>query len=205
MTTEGWKSISPEATKKEMPKFELWSLAIGDILITTTGQITIHSIQKQAGNAQQPLYNFILDGNNTYYANGYLVHNKTMITVCDSYDWLKNWSTCSVDPACCYNPSVPEILGTCQGSINTYSPVCNGVDAVPINGCDTAAGMQAVAGYGCCPNGMTHDNQGNNMCDACPVESWPILPELCVELPSCGNWGLCRCIIDETWKIPLSL
>jgi hypothetical protein len=23
MTTEGWKSISPEATKKEMPKFEL--------------------------------------------------------------------------------------------------------------------------------------------------------------------------------------
>jgi hypothetical protein len=86
MTTEGWKSISPEATHREMPGFELESLSVGDILITATGSVKILSIQEQAGDSKQQLYNFILDGNNTYYANGYLVHNKSMAEVCDYYN-----------------------------------------------------------------------------------------------------------------------
>ena len=38
--------------------------------------INITDIKDYSDEFELPLYNFRLDGNNTYYADGYLVHNK---------------------------------------------------------------------------------------------------------------------------------
>jgi hypothetical protein len=46
MTTEGWKSISPEATEKEMPGFEVSPLRIGDVLVTPQGKQQVRALRK---------------------------------------------------------------------------------------------------------------------------------------------------------------
>lgn len=78
MTTQWWKSINPEATRREMPNFEILPLKVGDILVRENWEFEyIWSIQSTIADPNTLLYNFKLNGNNTYYANGYLVHNKT--------------------------------------------------------------------------------------------------------------------------------
>ena len=90
MTIWWWKSISPEATRREMPNFEILPLKVGDILIKENNEIEyIWSIQSTTADPEIPLYNFKLDGNNTYYANGYLVHNK-----------LYDWDGCTLSSQC---------------------------------------------------------------------------------------------------------
>jgi hypothetical protein len=99
MTLWWWKSISPEATRREMPNFEILPLKVGDILVKENGEFEyIWSIQSTTANPETPLYNFELDGNNTYYANGYLVHNK-----------LYNWDSCTLSSQCA--------CGSCVGWI----------------------------------------------------------------------------------------
>jgi hypothetical protein len=110
MTTKGWKSISPDATHQEMPHFEVDTLHIGDMLITFTGIEEIYAIEKSQTIKNIQLYNFIVNGNNTYYANGYLVHNKTETTICSQY----STSTTCMAHGCPRQPAVPEVLGTCQ-------------------------------------------------------------------------------------------
>jgi hypothetical protein len=51
-------------------------LQMGDILITKDGLTKIFTINKSKPIPDLQLYNLIVDGDNTYYANGYLVHNK---------------------------------------------------------------------------------------------------------------------------------
>jgi hypothetical protein len=46
---------------------------VGDVLITRSGTIAIESIEEEAHVPGETVYNFILGGNHTYYANGYLV------------------------------------------------------------------------------------------------------------------------------------
>jgi len=84
-TTKGWKSISPTATKADSEEvFKLLqfaeddstTLSVGDTLVTINGEECIKCITATTMSASTQLYNFKLDGNNTYYANGYLVHNK---------------------------------------------------------------------------------------------------------------------------------
>jgi hypothetical protein len=61
-----------------MPHFAILPLKVGDILVKENGKFElIWSITSKKADPRTPLYNFKLDGNNTYYANGYLVHNKT--------------------------------------------------------------------------------------------------------------------------------
>ncbi len=80
MTLEWWKSINPDATWQEMPNFKIRSLELGDILVKENWEYEyIWTIQSKELDSETLLYNFKLDGNNTYYANGYLVHNKTQI------------------------------------------------------------------------------------------------------------------------------
>jgi intein/homing endonuclease len=79
MTTEGWKAIDVLAAKQENPELEITTLQIGDLLIIyddSTEEITSLTEQKTAPLSTK-VYNFHTDGNNTYYANGYLVHNAT--------------------------------------------------------------------------------------------------------------------------------
>jgi cysteine-rich repeat protein len=79
-TTEGWKSINPEKTKEENIGITVTPLRVGDTLITEKGFMQIHSIESGAMPKTTPLYNFILSGDRTYYADGYLVHNKQACT-----------------------------------------------------------------------------------------------------------------------------
>ncbi len=82
MTTDGWKSIRPEALKEENAELYEESvmegkvLEVGDKLVTVDGEIEVESIKPHKRPANSQLYNFRLNGNKTYYANGYLVHNK---------------------------------------------------------------------------------------------------------------------------------
>lgn len=77
-TSEGWKSISPEATAVENPALEVDELVPGDLVetIDTVILFDIESIQSHTFDPETPLYNFELSGNQTYYADGFLVHNK---------------------------------------------------------------------------------------------------------------------------------
>jgi hypothetical protein len=51
-------------------------LKVGDTLITKNGLEVVKTADYMDANSNTQLYNFVLDGDHTYYANGYLVHNK---------------------------------------------------------------------------------------------------------------------------------
>ena len=78
MTNAGWKSFRPDATRDENPNLEVGQLVKGDWLQLEDGnfiELAAFEIDDEADPNTQ-LYNFTLNGNNTYFADGYLVHNK---------------------------------------------------------------------------------------------------------------------------------
>ncbi len=75
MTTEWWKSLNPELSMQWVD-IEVTLLNVWDILITDNGEVEIYSLESKKDKSDTQLYNLLLDGNHTYYANGYLVHNK---------------------------------------------------------------------------------------------------------------------------------
>lgn len=75
-TTQGWKSINPEKTRQENIGIEVTQLKVGDTILTENGSTYIFSIEAKQVPIDTPLYNFALSGDRTYYADGYLVHNK---------------------------------------------------------------------------------------------------------------------------------
>lgn len=76
LTTTGWRSIDPDETKQETKELICGELKEGDILITDKGLQTIHTIKSKTDKPDTPLYNFFLDGDQSYYANDFVVHNK---------------------------------------------------------------------------------------------------------------------------------
>ena len=74
---QGWKSFDPEMTYSKY-SMTVGQYQVGDVIETLDGvEFAIHSIEEY--NDQDPdqtIYNFILDGNNTYIANNLVVHNK---------------------------------------------------------------------------------------------------------------------------------
>jgi hypothetical protein len=78
-TLEGWKSISPDVSREIDPElFEelgIKELKTGDQIITREGSILIDLIREVHVDSET-VYNLDVDGNSTYFANGYLVHNK---------------------------------------------------------------------------------------------------------------------------------
>jgi len=75
-TTSGWKSIDPKKTAEENIGITVTALQVGDTLITENGKVVLKTIDSKNDKASTQLYNFKLDGDHTYYADGYLVHNK---------------------------------------------------------------------------------------------------------------------------------
>lgn len=75
-TTDGWKAINPRQTPLEGHTVKVTSLEVGDFIIREDGS----TFEIREINASEPkklrVYNPALDGDNTYYADGYLVHNK---------------------------------------------------------------------------------------------------------------------------------
>lgn len=77
LTKDGWKSLNPQATAKENQNLAVGKLQVGDILIMSDEkEAVLDSIREKSASPDTKLYNFILEGNNTYYANGFLTHNK---------------------------------------------------------------------------------------------------------------------------------
>jgi hypothetical protein len=86
MTTDGWKSMDPNKTRNENIGIEVTKLNEGDTLITENGLIKLNSIKSKRDGADTKLYNFILNGDHTYYADGYLVHNKAHCDISTGHD-----------------------------------------------------------------------------------------------------------------------
>jgi hypothetical protein len=80
-TKEGWKSYSAETTQWQKPEIAHLMIngdfVVGDeILMDDDTWFTIESIDVHPEEPEQQVYNFYLDGNNTYYADGFLAHNR---------------------------------------------------------------------------------------------------------------------------------
>ena len=76
-TTKGWKAINPRLTPKEGHNVKTTKLKVGDKLLLASGKsFKILSIDKEES-GEHELYSPVMDGDHTYYADGYLVHNKT--------------------------------------------------------------------------------------------------------------------------------
>jgi hypothetical protein len=77
MSSDGWKAINSQETYKEQPKLaeKVTNLEVGDVLVTDDGNVEVDTIDSSVAD-NQVVYNLLLEENNTYYANGYLVHNK---------------------------------------------------------------------------------------------------------------------------------
>ena len=75
MTTEGWKSLDPEATSKENKDLKVTKLHIGDTLIMKDGKTKVLK-SFESKYTETTVYNFNIEGGHTYYADDYLVHNK---------------------------------------------------------------------------------------------------------------------------------
>jgi hypothetical protein len=80
MTPGGWKAINQEATFEENPGMKdamAGNLEVGDMISLHNGEwLEIESIEEHFDHPLTQVYNFKLDGNNTYVANGMVVHNK---------------------------------------------------------------------------------------------------------------------------------
>ncbi|MDG1573274.1 Hint domain-containing homing endonuclease [Robiginitalea sp. M366] len=97
MTANGWASISPRATQEENSRMSVLKLETGMSVIryARASQMALHGIAESLMDTPMqmneetltrieartdrwdlPLFNLILDGSHTYFANRYLVHNK---------------------------------------------------------------------------------------------------------------------------------
>ena len=98
-TTEWWKSFNPEMTKLEID-LNTTELKVWDVLVTADWEEEVKTVDYIDADYNTPLYNFVLDWDHTYYANNYLVHNKSL---------------CSCNAAC---PECYETLQSCQTANN---------------------------------------------------------------------------------------
>lgn len=76
-TLEGWKAIDPVETPLDGHNVKVTKLRVGDVLIREDGShMKVDEITEAKQAEDHHVYNPVLDGDHTYYANGYLVHNK---------------------------------------------------------------------------------------------------------------------------------
>lgn len=79
-TREGWKSYNEELTKQVKPWIAdemVGNLQPGDEVLTSNGTwFKIESLELHKDQPEQTVYNFFLDGDNTYFADGLLAHNR---------------------------------------------------------------------------------------------------------------------------------
>jgi hypothetical protein len=94
LTPGGWRALDRVATRFETPGLDVAELAAGDVLITAAavsgetagalalapavsfGHLVLHRLTRAEGDPADCVYNLILDGDHSYVANGFVVHNK---------------------------------------------------------------------------------------------------------------------------------
>ena len=96
LTEAGWKAIDPAATAAENPRLVVERLAVKDVLLKLQGcavpvgssgseeslepileAMLLVRLEARRADPGTQLYNLLLDGDHAYFANGFLVHNKT--------------------------------------------------------------------------------------------------------------------------------
>ena len=97
LTIDGWKALDPEATRLENDRLPVAALQLGDRLCRGTARSVggerrsvptspgmlflqaaslLESVSAVEGDPDTPLFNLLLDGDHSYVANGWIVHNK---------------------------------------------------------------------------------------------------------------------------------
>jgi len=96
----GWRSFDPEMTYSKY-KMTVGRYQVGDVVETQDGAgFAIVSIEEyQDQDHDQTIYNFALNGNNTYIANGLVVHNKGKSS-CSSTSG--SGTGCGAGTGCCF-------------------------------------------------------------------------------------------------------
>ena len=95
LTEEGWKAVDPDATAAENPHLIVGRLAVKDLLVVLQGcavpaghpgagecepvleSVPLAQLEARRAAPETQLYNLLLDGDHAYFANGWLVHNKS--------------------------------------------------------------------------------------------------------------------------------
>ncbi len=97
MTRAGWRAIDPEATAAESPSLLVGGLSVGDLLAVvrcgpaaeslgatalagapqvSLSYLRLDRLESVAADSEMRVYNLLLDGDHSYFADGFLVHNK---------------------------------------------------------------------------------------------------------------------------------
>jgi len=81
LTKDGWKAYNSQDTIEQKPQIAHLmtngNLEVGDEIKDINGNwILVESLEVFENEEEQQVYNFVLDGNNTYHANGLVVHNR---------------------------------------------------------------------------------------------------------------------------------
>jgi hypothetical protein len=96
LTEAGWKAVDPAAAREEVPGLPVGRLAVGDRLLALAAAVPVaaggpahaeraaagreavalRSVEARRAEPATPLYNLCVDGDHTYFADGWLVHNK---------------------------------------------------------------------------------------------------------------------------------
>jgi len=88
LTEQGWKSLDPMGSVRENPGLRVTQLSEGDVVLTRAGSIRLHSVR--AAESEETVFNFRTDGDHSYIADGYKVHNAQNKTTSTSGVWVTN-------------------------------------------------------------------------------------------------------------------
>jgi hypothetical protein len=78
LSEQGWRSLNPIVSSNENPGLAVLSMKTGDVILTRDGSVRIHSIESVK--SAETVYNFRTDGDHSYLADGYKVHNAEIKT-----------------------------------------------------------------------------------------------------------------------------
>jgi hypothetical protein len=73
LSDRGWLSLNPVLSSKESPGLAVLNMNAGDVLLTRSGSFRIHSLESVSNS--ETVFNFSTDGDHSYIADGYKVHN----------------------------------------------------------------------------------------------------------------------------------
>lgn len=99
-TLDGWKSLNPEVTRKEIPEITVKKLELGDVLIKENNSYEI-LMSLDSKHTNTTVYNFQLSGNKEYLVNEYSVHNKLMCPVAPAIGWNQEYVICQCPEDAC--------------------------------------------------------------------------------------------------------
>jgi hypothetical protein len=81
-TTRGWRSLSPESTAEENAQLLVGKLEIGDQLLNAANEYTLLTGVRYTSDGIQTYNLKKLSRYDTFYADGFLVHNKAQMALC---------------------------------------------------------------------------------------------------------------------------